>query len=279
MAQFFEQVSCITVDTESKRARDIQVNLQKVGLDFTFYVFERVAQQNVAAEPENTKLNDILKYGSNMVGPLGRSLAQSHVWVIEQAFIQNKQNVLVLEDDAEFDLELTAKYMPGIVDWLKTHEWDIFNFGAVQFPVPLRIQLSPGVAVATGQALLCHCYVLSRSGMLRVLEMWYSYKRPLPHIDKLYAVLFQGKYHLAHPSLSYQTEKPAMFRQAMSLLPCSISDKLDLKTFKEFCQLYEYRATWWLLFSLLGLVVLVGLVKKLVVNELVKNLRMNMVSR
>ena len=66
MAQFFEQVSCITVDTESKRARDIQVNLQKVGLDFTFYVFERVAQQNVAAEPENTKLNDILKYVSNI---------------------------------------------------------------------------------------------------------------------------------------------------------------------------------------------------------------------
>lgn len=272
MSQFFEQVSCITVDTKSKRARDIQSNLKQVGLACDFYVFERVAESNVADVPENTKLIDILKYGSNMVGPSGRSLAQNHVWVIEQAFIQNKQNVLVLEDDAEFDLELTSKYMPGIVDWLKNHDWDIFNFGAVQFPVPLRIQVSPGVAVGIGQALLGHCYALSRSGMLRVLEMWYSYNRPLLHIDKSYANLFRGKYHLANPSLSYQTEKPAIFRQAMGLLPCLISDKLDLKTFKEFCQLYEDRAIWWFLVSLLGWAGLVCLVNKLVLNKLVKNM-------
>jgi hypothetical protein len=226
----------------------------------------------VAAIPENTKLIDILKYGSNMVGPLGNSLAQNHIWVIEQAYQKNKQNVLVLEDDAEFDLELTVKHMSGIVDWLRKHDWDIFNFGAIQFPVPLRIQLSAGVAIGIGQPLLGHCYALSRNGMLRVLEMWYSPNRPLLHIDKLYANLFRGKYHMAHPSLSYQTEKPALFRQAMGLLPSSVSDNLDLKTFKEFCQLYENRATWWLLVSLLGLVGLVGLVKKLVVNKLVKNM-------
>ena len=236
---YFESVGCITIDPHSKRIKDLKKNLRSVGLYHArIHVFEKVAPSNLAAEPEQTTLAQICAYGKSTVGPVGSELAKSHVKIIREAYESGMATVVVLEDDAQFDVERTANVLPNVVPWLMGHSWDILNFGAIEFPIPVRIPIAKGIAMAL-KPLLGHAYALSRAGMKKALDMWDS-KQPTLHIDKMFASLFK-QYHVVQPPISFQTEKPALFRQAMEKLPRCVSEVVNRGTFEHFCKRYHQK--------------------------------------
>lgn len=237
---FFDHIGCITVNLKSKRMQELKKNLKQVGLqNLKPYLFPRVSNTNLSFTPHQTTLADIFEHGTQTVGPLALDLGKNHLHIISKAYRQGCKNVLVMEDDAHFDNELTLQFLPNIVFWLKRNDWDIFNFGSIEFPVPFRYPVAPGIALGV-KPLLAHCYVLSRCGMAKIIQYWKS-TQPKLHIDRIFANLYK-KYHVAHPPINFQTEKPALFRQAMTLLPPSIEKVVNHGSFQFFCQQYHKKA-------------------------------------
>ena len=240
MWSFFDAVKCITVDPRSARAQELREHLRAVGLHHAqMAVFPASPQsRNVAVNAQETTLTDILKHGTQTVGPLAVDLCQHHVAVVRAAYASGAQNLLVLEDDAHFDVQMTAKQLPAIVRWLKENtSWSIFNFGAIAYPFPICVPVGKFVAVAP-RPLLAHSYALSRLGMQKLLESWDGNKCSTHiHADNLLADIFPV-YHVANPPICFQTQKPALFRQAVGLLPSLPAAVVNHGTFKDFCLSY-----------------------------------------
>ena len=231
---YFADVWVMTVDPEGERVKQLRQNLRRVGLKhWRLRVFERAGKSNLCVDPDQLTLWDILRLDGKSLGPAGRSLAQSHLRLVQDSLDSGAETVLVMEDDAIWDEELTTRWLETVVQWLRGNRWEVFNFGSMEFPIPLRIPVSPGVAVGI-RPLLTHAIAMSRPGMQRAVELLRT--PPTVQLDKLYAVTFPVM-HVANPSLCFQSEPPALHSLAMQRLGPLFRGTARL-TFKEFCQRY-----------------------------------------
>jgi len=234
----FDRIVCITVDPESTRVRALRQNLARVRMHrMELFVVARSTQvENVGPDESIVNLSTICKH-IDTVGPFALDLMGHHLRIARQMYDSGAQNIIVLEDDACFDLVTTARQLPDITDWLSSHDWDIFNFGAIGFPYPFFVPVGKHVAIVK-EPLLAHSYALSRAGMKKLLR--FHEKTPTPHhIDKFFTLAFP-RYHAANPPCCFQTTRPALFRQALLLVPARMRHLLKKQTFKQFCVSYYY---------------------------------------
>jgi hypothetical protein len=237
MWEFFDHVYCLTTNQNSERMAQLRVNLHQIHL-YHCQVFQVPSKgRNIATDPSKTSFLDILRYDHSTVGEVGRNIVENELTLVRYALEQGAKNVLIFEDDASFDIPVTLKMLPHIVDWLKSHEWEMFNFGAIAFPFPICMPVATGVALAT-RPRLGHACALNKSGMQQVLAYSKQINKPI-HMDQLYASTFK-RYHVAYPPICFQTVKPALFRQAMDMLPTRVRNTLDRGDFRTFCMNYFY---------------------------------------
>jgi hypothetical protein len=235
--QFFDRAVCITIDPASQRVRELQQNFQAVGLVHCelLHVPRCVQSSNVGLN-EDTTIVDIMRHGHRTFGHLARDLVNHHVNAVRRLYDAGCARALIFEDDARFDVRRTRSQLSKTIQWLQAHDWDIFNFGAIAFPCPVCVPVGKFVAVAR-RPLLAHAYALSRSGMERLLTYWHVNGGPDMHADKLLATAL-SPYHVAHPPICFQSVKPALFRQALTVMPGAVARLLDKGSFQDFCLRY-----------------------------------------
>jgi len=213
MWSFFDSIQCITVDTASKRVKQLKQNLKENGVNnYKLIKFERASDKTLRNK-KSASFIGILQHGEETFGQIASSLFINHVSIIADSYARGFRNVLILEDDARFNLKMTQRYLPCIINKLEALDWKIVNFGAMDFPCPFRMPFSDGLAIAP-TPLLAHCYALSRSGMACVLRSL----KPKMHIDKLYSNMFPV-YFVANPPICFQSEAPGLFEQAIEKMP------------------------------------------------------------
>ena len=142
-----------------------------------------------------------------------QNITQNHLSTIQKAYDNGFQNVVILEDDAEFKTPIDNKKIENVSKWLSVNDWDLFFFGHCPWPIPLSILKNRDI-VQPYSALLAHCYCLSRNGMRTILKYGEEMKKngKWIHTDKIYQVVPLKKYAI-FPSISYQNKSPAILKE------------------------------------------------------------------
>jgi len=143
----------------------------------------------------------------------GKNITQNHLTTIQKAYDNGYKNVVILEDDAEFQLPIDMGKVKNMCGWLSKSEWEIFYMGHCPWPIPLS-RLKNLDIVQPYTALLAHCYALSRKGMHKILRYARTMKKTGKWLqpDKLFQVVPLVKY-ASFPSISYQNKPPAIFKE------------------------------------------------------------------
>ena len=134
-----------------------------------------------------------------------KSLLNNHKFIINYAKEKGYKNVLIFEDDARFIKNVSEKKIKRIVNWLNTHEWDIFFLGAIVFPVPLLKPITRDIGKCK-TPLEAHAYMLSVNGMEKILKC-----KQVNHFDYIVHDCLDKKY-ICIPSICNQNKTPAIFK-------------------------------------------------------------------
>lgn len=212
MWDFIEQVSVITVDKE--RHETIRENLETVGIrNYKLYTFKKKGKRNA---PENIGIVDILKYDEKSCGDVAKELYKSHIKLIRDAYYDNKNTVLVLEDDARFIDTLSPEKIKRIGDWLtKNTTWEAFYFGGLSWgKCPISIPVTRDI-MKCYNALCGHSILFSRRGMKKIIDEYDP--EPKVHVDRFYDTVLKEKY-ICFPNINYQETDPALFSDAVNII-------------------------------------------------------------
>lgn len=210
MWDFVDQISVITID--ENRIKEIRKNLEKANIyKCDIYLFDKVGERN---SPENVKFENVVSYDEKSCGNVCKSLYQSHIKVIEDAYVKNKKNILVLEDDVIFVDNISPQKMKKIASWLESSSWESFYFGGIVWgknpiSIPINVYFMKVFNVLCG-----HCVLFSRKGMKKILQNHKKYSNF--HVDKFYDIILTEKF-LCYPNICYQKTNPALFTDVFGL--------------------------------------------------------------
>ena len=113
---------------------------------------------------------------------------------------------MIFEDDARFIDNLEKTKVETIIKWLRENKnWDILLLGGISFPYPLMYPVSKDI-FRCNYPTESHCYILSKTGMEKMLRTYES-----NHYDLLLQKYLDNKY-ICVPSICNQNKSPAMFQ-------------------------------------------------------------------
>lgn len=217
MWNYFQGFYIITIqDEQSERIRNIKKNLESAGVfNYEIYKFPS-AKKYVNDGGNDITLLNIISHAHCDETCL--NIAQNHYSLIELAYKRGLDNIVIMEDDAEFELPIVKEQLAYVTDWLKNNNWDIFYFGYIPWPFIYTIPVNKYI-VRVFTPLLAHCYCLNRSGMAKILQ-----DKKANHIDLTLAWSNLKKYAI-FPSISFQSIPPALARVAMKKMGINVSFK------------------------------------------------------
>ena len=205
---FFDEISVITISKHHSRIQKLKQNFKKVHLyHYTIHNFKS-AQKIVNDGKKDTKFSMWSVFNHSSSDETSFNIAWNHLSLIKNAYYNNKQSILIFENDAEFKLPFNFIQLQATIEWLKKNKWDIFYFGYC--PIIPYITKQSEYIVKIHKPLLGHAYALSRSGMKQVLTQ--SYRLGSTQIDKYYTNIFKKLYG-AYPILNFQNVEPAIYRR------------------------------------------------------------------
>lgn len=143
------------------------------------------------------------------VDPTSRDIFHNHIGMIEWAYESGFERVLFMEDDAYFE-QIDPDVVKRIDEWMKNNEWDVFYLGYCPWPVVATFPIAINI-VRIPTPLLAHAYILSRSGMKKILE---NHPKENMHIDKYLATLPHLIKIGVYPSICFQEIDPALYKEA-----------------------------------------------------------------
>lgn len=152
--------------------------------------------------------------GCYFTDPVIQDITVTHLQAIRDAYADGSRFALILEDDALFTRPMDQK---KIVDWLTTHDWDVFYFGCLQFPpfVTMPVSRNPPIDRCFWP-MLAHAYAVSRSGMEKILRdhpvACNEFSRPPLSID-VYLRDLSAKKYMLYPNSCVQSREPALYRR------------------------------------------------------------------
>lgn len=206
--KFFDQISVITIPAHHDRIKKLTTNFEKVHLyNYTIHNFPSAKKIiNDVKNNDNFSLWSALKHSTG--DDTSFNIAMNHINLIREAYYNNKQSILIFENDAEFSLPFDFIKLQLTLKWLKNNKWDIFFFGYCP-TVPYITKLNDYI-VKIHNPMLAHAYALSRTGMKRVLTQFY--RLGSNHIDKYFTEIFE-EMHGSYPIINYQNIEPAIYKR------------------------------------------------------------------
>jgi hypothetical protein len=149
--------------------------------------------------------------------------------MIKEAYHNNCQNVLFMEEDARLEKPNQNK-LNHVNDWLtNSKRWDIFYLGYCNWPMCASFLVTTNI-VKLWTPLAAHSYILNKQGMEKILNYTeYGKKNMNIHLDKMYTKIpYFYKYGM-FPMISFQKKDPALFLKACDKLNIHISMKTACK--------------------------------------------------
>ena len=162
---YFDQIILMTIPT-SQRVPLAREQLAKIGIDNYKVKTFTPAQKKINNGTDNITLLQILKH--EVCDETCQNIAHNHFSIIEQAYKDNVQNLLIMEDDITFE-HITDDRLYKTISWLSNNNWDIFYFGYCPWPIlcsiPINLQI---VKVFT--PLTTVCYALNRQSIEKIIK-------------------------------------------------------------------------------------------------------------
>ena len=214
MWDFFDKWYIITI--KESNTLFIQKNLEEVGI-FNYEIIEYIPAKKKINVNKNCTLLELICHTS--WDETSQNIYNNHLKTIKKSIDKKFKNVVILEDDAIFNLNLDKNIIYDVVEWLKNNEWDIFFFGSCPWPLPISLVKTKNI-IQPLNILLAHCYVLNNKSIKNVYE--YAKNISNTHIDKIFSDSPFKKYSI-YPSISYQNKPPAIFNEIMGRLQLKCS--------------------------------------------------------
>ena len=212
---YFDKIILMTIPT-SQRVPLARKQLAKMGIDNYKVKTFKPAQKKCNNGTGDITLLQILKH--EVCDETCQNIAQNHFSIIEQAYKDNVQNLLIMEDDITFE-KIDHDRLYKTILWLSNNNWDIFYFGYCSWPILCSIPVTLQI-VRVFTPLTAVCYALNRQGMEKILKEKEYYQQQ--HIDKFYTNKKLIKYAL-FPAIAFQSEGPGLYYVAMKKLGLDIS--------------------------------------------------------
>jgi len=252
---YFDSVYILTLEN-SKRLKPLLENLDSVGIDnYKIFPFKRGSKtENNGEDSDNLSFYNIVNH--NVVDKTAVNISKNHIHLIRHAFYNNLENVIILEDDARFELPLQTNKLTHITTFLKGRDWDIFYFGHMPHLCLINIPVSKYI-VKPLSPYLAHCYCLSRSGMSKVLQNVMLYDGI--HFDKWLNQISLRRY-ACFLSMNYQEDAPALYYKSLELL--GLNKNIS---FKQLNKIFEYISV--IIFILLLILVLCIVIFKIYYSQ------------
>lgn len=202
--QMFSNIPIYWINLASSEKRKIKFEkqLEKYGLDNTYRV-EGIDGINLNLNDYNIKEN-LTKF------ELGCTL--SHIKAIQEAYINNQEYVLVMEDDCNFDYVKYQKHtIKELIDIMeeKNKDWDLLQLATCNRP-DHNIRLSQSHDYICKKFRNCTtCYLINKKGMEKII----GFK------NKIYT---QADYYLYDGINSYYLTKPYFTYNYSSQCPSAV---------------------------------------------------------
>lgn len=188
---FFDDIQCINLRTRKDRYNYAQEIFTKYNIPGHFYQVDK--------HPNNGQ----------------QGCFESHINVIREAYNKGSQNVLIFEDDFDPSIYLTPDNLQKAVNFMKSHDYDIFFLGCfpqvlhfkailqksdepVTISQKIKNNLPTSSQIYKIHAWMSHAYVLSRPMMEKMKDMSYTGSQ----IDYIYS--YNNNAYAILPSLFYQ---------------------------------------------------------------------------
>ena len=189
------------ITLENRDTSDIINNLKNAGVTKYEPLFYKPLHTNNTLNNEWTCKNNVCE-----------NLFMNTYQTLKKAYDNNFNNVVILEDDARFELPLNKKKISHVLDWMNNNEWDLFYLGHTSY-TPFGM-LKTRYIVKPTKPLLAHAIIFSKTGIYKVLHaMEYTilYNRDnIKHVDFFYNSIPNLKQYAVFPSISYQNRCPAL---------------------------------------------------------------------
>jgi len=163
---------------------------------------------------------NIIKH--NTVDTIAKDITQNHIKIIQEAYNNNYDTILILEEDARI-VDTKNINMENINKWLSNNEWDIFYFGYCNWPILCSFFITSNI-VKISSPLLTHAYMLSKRGMEKILNYTENGNKNMnQHIDKLYLNISNAQKYGIFPMIAFQNKNAALFTKALDKININLS--------------------------------------------------------
>jgi hypothetical protein len=204
---YFDSIEVITTN-KSDRLPDLLDNLKKSYFNL----------DNIRINKSDRKGTDNLKKCNMFKIPFVKdesccddackSCNDSHIKIIKRCYEEGKENILIFEDDARFNLPIDIDKVMRVINWLQVSDnWEIFYFGSI----PILSYPINSFIMRSYKPYLAHCYSLNRKGMKKILENneLYNY-----HYDVKISNMSNLKKYVIFPSINNQVVAPGDYNRS-----------------------------------------------------------------
>jgi hypothetical protein len=181
---FFESIAVLTIENNQKGLVEFAKEAAKVGLPL-----------------DRVEIHAWSKITTDNISRLSQDIANSHQKIVQHAWDQGKENVLVLEDDVGFEALYDVHRINHSLEYVKKHGYDILYLG--QLPLGPCAPVTDGLTLST-LPMTSHGIVIHRRFMPNVLRHIFNFAQ----IDVFYASQIHKKRYALYPSFAYQRIVP-----------------------------------------------------------------------
>lgn len=242
-----QQTKVLILESRKRDEKEIQDHLSCYNIVPEFFRVKGVQNKQNNGKGE-LSVSQIMAH--NAPDEISNDIYLNHIGMIRDAYEQGLDRVLFLEEDARFEASIDKNQLKNIKHFLKTKEWDIFYLGYCPWPYVISFPVSQNI-VRIPSPLLAHAYILSRTGMEKILQYHETHilpKQKYFHFDKVLAEISMTKMG-TYPSICFQKKDPGLFKEVKKTM------KLPFH-FKTLCRFLEHLALLWPILILLILIFL-----------------------
>jgi hypothetical protein len=213
MWSYFQRINVLSIPGVDHTR--LNKNFRACGITYTLREFNPA--KKTVNDGTNVNMGDILSH--NHCDETCVNICQNQLTLINDAYNDGLENILIFEDDASFDIPFDKEKLARIITWLSSNEWDLFYFGQCPWPLPLALPVTRDI-VRSFSPLTAHSYSLSRKGMHKFLT--YMKDREYTHLDRLLRDSPLQKYS-SFLSMCFQDKDPGLYRKAQEKFPLPMS--------------------------------------------------------
>lgn len=187
LRNFCNKIFIISLKDRQDRQESIEENLLQLNLkkniDYEFWLVERHPKGSV--------------YGSY----------DSHISIIKHSFENNYDNVLILEDDAYFDLnKINLQKLKNIQSFLLNNkDWDLFYLGGMITYKEKYLNDH----IIKGEWILVHSYIVNRKCMKYIIDHAQILPDKFCFTDYHYNILNKLQKYGLNETICFQTDSPS----------------------------------------------------------------------